>query len=78
MGLPKMLAQLSIFPKNKITFISLFDQKHDEYCNTIMLQYSPDIKELELQVLLHGYKFLEKNSTYSVDNYLEIFDLEAI
>ena len=25
----------------------------------IILQYSTDIKELELQVLLHGYKILE-------------------
>jgi hypothetical protein len=72
-----MLAQLSIFPENKITFISLFDQKHDKYCNTIMLQYSPDIKDIEFQLLVHGYKILKKYAN-SVDNYLEIFDLEAI
>lgn len=35
----------------------------------IILQYSTDIKELELQVLLHGYKIL-KRSTVVSDNSL--------
>jgi hypothetical protein len=74
MGLPKMQAQLHIFPKNKMIFISLFDQKYD---NTIMLQYSPDIKDIEFQLLVHGYKILKKHAS-SVDNCFEVFILKSI
>ena len=75
MGLPKMQAHLNIFPGNKIAFINF----NDNY-NAIMLQYSRDIKDIEFQLLFHGYKILEKkkNIFRSVDNYLEVFDLEPI
>jgi hypothetical protein len=72
-----MQAQLNIFPENKIMFISLFDQKCDKYNNAIMLQYSPDIKDIEFQLLVHGYKILKKHAC-SVDNYFEVFILKSI
>jgi hypothetical protein len=77
MGLPKMQAHLNIFPESKIIFISLFDQKCDKYNNTIMLQYSPDIKDIEFQLLVHGYKILKKHAS-SVDNCFEVFILKSI
>jgi hypothetical protein len=72
-----MQAQLHIFPKNKMIFISLFDQKYDKFNNTIMLQYSPDIKDIEFQLLVHGYKILKKHAS-SVDNCFEVFILKSI
>lgn len=68
-----MKAYLNIFPEEKKAFINFNG-------NAIILQYSQDIKDIEFQLLFHGYKILEKkkNIFYSVDNYLEVFDLEPI
>lgn len=53
-------ANLNIFPINKKAFIVVFDKNKDRATFSAQLEYSPDIKELEIQVLLHGYKILEK------------------
>lgn len=50
-------AQLIIVPIYKKSYI----RKIDDW-GKIPLQYSSDIKVLELQVLLHGYKILENTS----------------
>lgn len=70
-----MIAYLNIFPKRKLTFISIYDEKYDKY--NIDLQYSPDIKDIEIQLLVHGYK-ISKRYASSVDNYLDIFILKSI
>jgi hypothetical protein len=61
MGLLEMnsekAAQLIIVPIYKKSYI----RKIDDW-GKIPLQYSSDIKVLELQVLLHGYKILENTS----------------
>ena len=73
-----MKAELNIFPENEVAFISIYDKKYYAHINTIMLHYSPDIEDIELQILFHGYKILKKNSVSSVDSYLEVFILESI
>ena len=58
MGLQKMnskkVAKLIIILREEMTYI----RKANDW-SKILLQYSTDIKELKLQVLLHGYKILE-------------------
>ena len=56
--------KLIIIPREEMTYIS----KANDW-SKIILQYSTDIKELELQVLLQGYKILE--------NTLDKFEFES-
>ena len=64
-----MKAYLNIFPEEKKAFINRYDIINSHILPSIQLEYSTDIKELELQVLLHGYNIL-KRSTVVSDNSL--------
>lgn len=69
-----MKADLDIFPKSKTAYIDIYDITTGCTLSTIKLDYSDDLKEIELQVLLHGYTIL-KRSTY---NHMIVYDLEHI
>jgi hypothetical protein len=69
-----MKADLDIFPKSKTAYIDIYDITTGCTLSTIKLDYSDDIKELELQVLLHGYKILKCTTC----NHMIIYDLEHI
>lgn len=69
-----MKADLDIFPKSKTAYIDIYDITTGCTLSTIKLDYSDDIKEIELQVLFHGYTIL-KRSTY---NHMIVYDLEHI
>jgi hypothetical protein len=69
-----MKADLDIFPESKTAYIDIYDITTGCTLSTIKLDYSDDIKELELQVLLHGYIILKCTTC----NHMIIYDLEHI
>ena len=72
-----MQVELKILRESKMVFISFYDSKLHEFKKPIILEYSPDMKDIKVQVLLRGYKILEKTSI-STDNFFEIFNLVDI
>ena len=73
--LKRKVILLKIFPVIKRAYIVETDIIY-RALSTIYLEYSPDIKNIELQVLLHGYKILKKTDFDS--NYREVYELESI
>ena len=71
-------ARLELFPEMKLAYLIITDLSNFQTLDTIELVYSRDIKDFEPQLLLYGYRFLEKNDFTSVDNYLETYKLESI
>ena len=74
----KTKAILGIFPGTKAAYILVYDKSTGRYLSMINLEYYPDIKDFELQVLLHGYKILGKNLYKTSEDVLEAYDLESI
>lgn len=74
----KTKAILGIFPRTKAAYILVYDKSTGRYLSMINLEYYSDIKDFELQVLLHGYKFLGKNLDKTIEDVLEAYDLESI
>jgi hypothetical protein len=74
-----MKADLEIFPKSKTAYIDIYDITTGCTLSTIKLEYSDDKKELELQVLLHGYTILKlKYVSCTTYSYRIVYDLEHI
>jgi hypothetical protein len=72
-----MKADLDIFPKSKTAYIDIYDITTGCTLSSIKLEYSSNIKELELQVLLHGYTIL-KRVTQAGYNHQIIYNLKHI
>ena len=65
------VTKLIIIPREEITYI----RKANDW-SKIILQYSTDIKELELQVLLQEYKILENTLDKFESDYFGNFQIK--